>query len=675
MAKFCTGCGTPLGDAAKFCPGCGAQTAAAGAQAASPPQQAQPPQQPAPVQAQPQYQQPYMPPQYQQPYMPAPAAPQKKSKAPFFIGGAVGALAVVLAVVLIATNVFGLLGKSEPGLHTNAGVTRSLGALDANPEEVYSLMLSGAADTAALPPHYDNSAAYPPPGDQGEQQSCVGWAVAYALRSSQEEVDAWDESMLFSPTYVYNQINNGEDRGSNIIHAINLLVEQGVCNLEDMPYDETDYLTQPNGTQKRSAYENRADAAFTVSGVNQIKQAIITNGGAVVSVPVYPDFETITASDLMYDDASGESRGNHALCLVGYDDSKQAFKFLNSWGADWGLDGYAYVSYEIACTYNYAGVIQCTPKDRPEGGYTIKFNPGYGDGEMAPVSGTIGKELTLPKCSFSNNGAEFVGWMVYSTLNYQWMFINDDGDVAYYEDGLQPGDYDKVIISDAVTTDLLGIDENDVLMLTAVWDSDSFYTVQFDPNGGNGRMSDVSVVSGNTWYIPNTQFTKHGTEFLGWHLYSTALDQWLCPGKDGGLYWMDASAGDKCLFGEGDWVTNFNTENGDTIVLYAVWESIDYCTLMFSGQEGAGYMEPMDVPVGSTIVVPDSQYTRKGYTFAGWYFYSQSNQSWLCLRGEEQGFFDEAPDGWDYWLLQEGDEINFDIGDIGEVYYLCAAWY
>ncbi|MDR2686843.1 MAG: InlB B-repeat-containing protein [Oscillospiraceae bacterium] len=674
MAKFCPGCGAPLEDAAKFCPGCGTQTVPAGAQAAQPQQQAQPPQPPPYGPYQPQ--QPYQPP-YQQPYMPAPPPPPKKSKKPLIIGGAVGAFAVVLATVLAITNALGLWGKTKPiDLHTNAGATRGLGALDDDPAEVYALMLAGAADTAALPPHYDNSAAYPPPGDQGEQESCTGWAVAYALRSSQEEVDSWDSSMLFSPTYVYNQINNGMDKGSNIIQAINLLVEQGVCNLEDMPYDDSDYLTQPNRAQKASAYENRADAAFTVSGANQIKQAIITNGGAVIGVPVYPDFDAISTGDPVYDDASGDSRGNHAICLVGYDDSKQAFKFINSWGPDWGLDGFGYVSYEIACAWGYAGVITCTPKDRPEGGYTIKFNPGYGDGDMEPVSAAVGKESTLPKNGFTNSGAEFMGWMAYSTLNYQWLFVNDDGDdVGYYTDGQQPEGYDKALIPDEAVTDAIGFDENDTIILTAVWDSDSLYTVQFDPNGGEGRMSEVSVVSGNTWYIPNTQFTKQGTEFLGWYLYSTALDQWLCAGEDGGMFWMDDSEGGmKVLFGEGDWISNFNTEDRDKIILYAVWEGIDYCTLMFSAQGGTGHMEPMYAEVGDTITVPEGPYEKEGYAFAGWYFYSQSSESWLCIRGEEQAYYEEPPTGWRYWLLDAGDEITFDETDIGEAYYLCAVW-
>lgn len=41
------------------------------------------------------------------------------------------------------------------------------------------------------------------------------------------------------------------------------------------------------------------------------------------------------------------SSGGHALCIVGYDDNKYggSFKFLNSWGAKYGDNGYVWMPY------------------------------------------------------------------------------------------------------------------------------------------------------------------------------------------------------------------------------------------------------------------------------------------------------------------------------------------
>ena len=81
MAKFCANCGEHAQENAKFCASCG--------------------------QAIPQ------PPQYQQQYPSAPAPAKKSSKTPFIIAGAGGLAVIALAVTLIATGGFGLLGKTS----------------------------------------------------------------------------------------------------------------------------------------------------------------------------------------------------------------------------------------------------------------------------------------------------------------------------------------------------------------------------------------------------------------------------------------------------------------------------------------------------------------------------------------------------------------------------------
>ena len=34
------------------------------------------------------------------------------------------------------------------------------------------------------------------------------------------------------------------------------------------------------------------------------------------------------------------------MTIVGYDDEKQAFKIMNSWGKGWGEEGYMWLNYE-----------------------------------------------------------------------------------------------------------------------------------------------------------------------------------------------------------------------------------------------------------------------------------------------------------------------------------------
>src|SRR5690606_5227844 len=109
-----------------------------------------------------------------------------------------------------------------------------------------------------LPSSFDLSNNLPPAGNQGNQNSCVAWAVGYAYKSYQEKKEEessylvngqLNNDALFSPSFIYNQINNGVDGGSFFTDALNILSQQGCLKWADMPYNEMDYLTQPSTLQ------------------------------------------------------------------------------------------------------------------------------------------------------------------------------------------------------------------------------------------------------------------------------------------------------------------------------------------------------------------------------------------------------------------------------------------
>ena len=72
-----------------------------------------------------------------------------------------------------------------------------------------------------LPDRVDLSDRFPVPGDQGEQNSCVGWAVGYAARAyyanKVEGRDLSNSKNIPSPAYIYNSIPrlSGPDQCGN----------------------------------------------------------------------------------------------------------------------------------------------------------------------------------------------------------------------------------------------------------------------------------------------------------------------------------------------------------------------------------------------------------------------------------------------------------------------------
>jgi hypothetical protein len=246
---------------------------------------------------------------------------------------------------LTAATVF---AESQDELHHAGGLLwDSWEVIEANLSE-----RSPLAFEQVLPPEVDISDLFPIPGNQGIQGSCVGWAVAY-LRSKHEGIFRdWDfrtHQQILSPAYIFNQISNENGTGSHISDALDLLVHQGVSTLASFPYSQFDFRTQPNVAHRGEAVEFRIGSWNTFRGIDAMRQHLHEKNGIVVGVNIFPGFDAISRANPVFDTViPGERhRGGHAVVLVGYCDEKQAFKFLNSWGASWGIDGFGWISYEL----------------------------------------------------------------------------------------------------------------------------------------------------------------------------------------------------------------------------------------------------------------------------------------------------------------------------------------
>jgi len=226
------------------------------------------------------------------------------------------------------------------------------------------------AITETPPSAVDLTAEMPPVGDQGNQGSCVAWAAGYYDKTHIEYVerqlatpnptyDLDDPAYQISPSFIYNQINAGRDAGASMMDAQILICDQGACSMTDFPYDDADYTSWPTEAAYENAIPYRGYDAWGVNvwsdvGINQVKWILWNHHTCVLGINVFSNFDNIENYDTVYTvhDKSGKSRGGHALCIVGYDDSRQtadgpgAFRLVNSWGSGWGNGGYCWMSYE-----------------------------------------------------------------------------------------------------------------------------------------------------------------------------------------------------------------------------------------------------------------------------------------------------------------------------------------
>jgi hypothetical protein len=140
--------------------------------------------------------------------------------------------------------------------------------------------------------------------------------------------------------------------------------------MSDFPYNASDYTTWPSESAFAKAIPYRDLDAWGISmmedpGVLQVKYVLAAHHTCVLGINIFANFDNIEQYDTVYTvhDKMKPNRGSHALCIVGYDDNKQtadgpgAFRLVNSWGTDWGNQGYCWMSYYAVHAYK-AGLSQ-----------------------------------------------------------------------------------------------------------------------------------------------------------------------------------------------------------------------------------------------------------------------------------------------------------------------------
>ena len=206
-----------------------------------------------------------------------------------------------------------------------------------------------------LPPSVDLSDRFPRAGDQGDQGSCVGWAVGYAARSYYNSAPGggrWlREDQIPSPAYIYDALRGPDDTscrsGTRISDALDLL-GQGVASLADYAYQES--LCRPPGAPSAVPDGGRFRIArwlvVDVRRLDQVKAELAGGHPVVIGMRTDRRFDKLRGRKIWWSGAPRDGDGRHAVTVVGYSESGQYFLVMNSWGEGWGDRGFGRISYE-----------------------------------------------------------------------------------------------------------------------------------------------------------------------------------------------------------------------------------------------------------------------------------------------------------------------------------------
>jgi GNAT superfamily N-acetyltransferase len=99
------------------------------------------------------------------------------------------------------------------------------------------------------------------------------------------------------------------------------------------------------------AKERRINHYFRVRTMLECKLTLAYCGPVLASFEITDNWFTAPHGAIPAPSAEDLYVAAHSVLLVGYDDSKGHFKFMNSWGAEWGDSGFGYLPY---CSFETA---------------------------------------------------------------------------------------------------------------------------------------------------------------------------------------------------------------------------------------------------------------------------------------------------------------------------------
>lgn len=225
---------------------------------------------------------------------------------------------------------------------------------------------------AAASKQADMRSLMSPVADQGEFGSCTAFAMIKGFKEYMQlkairdrKGDPEREFVPLSPAFLWfnERAYTGEqhvDTGANMFLGMNMLTTYGAPPEASYPYPTVAQQKDPwfrgyflPATPSAQVYAKAAEAkGGTIQQVTKLSEvkASLDRG--------YP----VTFGFLVFDSIrkagnggmlpipnlqEEECLGGHATLAVGYDDARQVLILRNSWGPEWGDEGYFYMPYKF----------------------------------------------------------------------------------------------------------------------------------------------------------------------------------------------------------------------------------------------------------------------------------------------------------------------------------------
>lgn len=196
--------------------------------------------------------------------------------------------------------------------------------------------------------------------NQGQLGSCTAQTAAGMVEFLERRAHGryTDASRLFIYKTTRNLLGWEGDTGAYIRSAMKALTIFGAPPERTWPYDVKRFDDEPSAYCYAYGQSFQALRYFRLDHAQQDRQQRLDLMKAVLyaHIPIGLGFVVYNAGNKMGEFAmptkADAPMGGHAVMLCGYDDARQigdstgAFIVRNSWGTEWGEDGYGWLPYD-----------------------------------------------------------------------------------------------------------------------------------------------------------------------------------------------------------------------------------------------------------------------------------------------------------------------------------------